>query len=160
EPRREYIEQRLRATEERFRLAQVAGGIGWVEWDLGTRRWGWSPYVATLFGFDPPDQRPYFAGCEEAILADELLKLRAAVESAAETGAYYAEIRVKHRDGSTHWIAGKGEATKDATGRLRWIAGVYYEITERKTLESRLLAVNETLEGRIAQLREETRILE
>ena len=34
EYRREHIESRLREIEERFRLAQIASGIGWFEWDL------------------------------------------------------------------------------------------------------------------------------
>jgi GAF domain-containing protein len=40
------------------------------------------------------------------------------------------------------------------------VSGVYYEISERKALEARLLALNETLEARIAELREEARTLE
>jgi hypothetical protein len=40
------------------------------------------------------------------------------------------------------------------------VSGVYYEISERKTLEARLPALNETLEARIAELREEARTLE
>ncbi len=47
---RDQIAQRLEATEERFRIAQVAGGIGWFEWDLSTGEWEWTPHVAVLFG--------------------------------------------------------------------------------------------------------------
>jgi hypothetical protein len=36
---REHIESRLRQTEERFRLAQTASGIGWFERDLATNEW-------------------------------------------------------------------------------------------------------------------------
>jgi PAS domain S-box-containing protein len=151
--RRELIEQRLRTAEERFRQAQIVGGVGWFEWDLASNEWEWTPYIATLFGFDPQGSRSSFAISEQAIFPDDLPKLRAAVETAAGSGAYYTEFRVKHRDGSLHWIAGKGEASKDDTGRVRWIAGVYYEITDRKALEARLLAANETLETRVGQLR-------
>ena len=152
--RREVIEQRLQATEERFRQAQLAGGVGWFEWDLASNEWEWTPYIATLFGFDPEGEHSSFAISEQAIFPDDLSKLHAAVEVAVQSGAYYAEFRVKHRDGSIHWIAGKGEASKDDTGRSRWIVGVYYEISERKALEARLLGLNETLETRVAQLRE------
>ena len=48
EYRREHIERRLRATEERFRLAQIASGIGWFEWDLVTDAWEWTPHVAVV----------------------------------------------------------------------------------------------------------------
>src|SRR5690349_12163186 len=57
-------------------------------------------------------------------------------------------------------MAGKGEARKGGSGRAGWVSGVYYEISERKALEARLLALNETLEARIAELREEARTLE
>jgi signal transduction histidine kinase/CheY-like chemotaxis protein len=150
EDRRDRIERRLRATEERFRLAQIASGIGWFEWDLSANTWEWTPPVTTLFGFAEGAPGPSFADWEQVIFADDVPKLRAAAQGAAETGSYYVEFRVKHPDNSLHWIAGKGEATNDDAGQ-RWIAGVYYEITERKALEARLLALNETLEARVAE---------
>jgi PAS domain S-box-containing protein len=157
---RELIESRLRETEERFRLAQTASGIGWFEWDLATNEWQWTPYVAILFGFDPDIPKPAFSEWERAIFIDDVPKLHAAVERAAQSGAYYSEFRVRHPDGSVHWIAGKGEARKSANGGAGRVLGVYYEISERKALEARLLALNETLEARIAELREEARTLE
>lgn len=157
---REHIENRLRETEERFRLAQTASGIGWFEWDLATNEWQWTPYVAVLFGFDPESAKPSFSEWERAIFIDDVPKLHTAVERAAQSGAYYSEFRVRHPDGSVHWIAGKGEARKRENGRAGRVSGIYYEISERKALEARLLALNETLEARIAELREEARTLE
>ena len=148
--RREQIERSLRATEERFRVAQAAGGIGWFEWDLVTDEWEWTPHVAVMFGFDPEAPRRSFAEWEPAIFIDDVPKLHSAAQTAAETGAYYVEFRVMHPDGSLHWVAGKGELAKDATGSARRVAGVYYEISERKQLEARLLALNESLEARVA----------
>ena len=70
------------------------------------------------------------------------------------------EIRVKHSDGSVHWLAGKGEIVPDKGQRARWLRGAYYEITDRKVLEARLLALNETLEARVAEVRDEAQTLE
>src|SRR5438874_1772533 len=147
---RAQIEQRLRATEERFRIAQAAGGIGWFQSDLVDDAWEWTPHVAVLFGFDPETPRPLFADWQPAIFIDDVPKLRSAVEVAGERGAYYVEFRVTHPDGSVHWIAGRGEITKDDIGRARRVAGVYFEISERKALEARFLALNESLEARVA----------
>jgi PAS domain S-box-containing protein len=151
EDSRDRIERRLHATEERFRQAQNVGGIGWFEWDLSSNAWEWTPPVAKLFGFEAGPPGPSFADWERGIFPDDVPKLHAAVVAAGRSGSYYAEFRVKHPDGSLHWIAGKGEATADDTSGGRWIAGVYYEITERKALEARLLALNETLEARVAE---------
>jgi signal transduction histidine kinase len=67
---------------------------------------------------------------------------------------------VRHPSGAVRWLAGKGAAAADAHGRQRWLCGVYYDITDRKGLDARLLALNETLETRVAELREEARTLE
>ena len=149
--RRDHIELRLKETEERFRIAQVAGGIGWFEWDLMTDAWQWTPHVAVLFGFDPETSRRQLADWQPAIFIDDVPKLRLAIEQAGEKGPYYVEFRVTHSDGSVHWIAGKGEITRDAAGRALQVAGVYYDISERKALEARLLALNEGLEARVAE---------
>ena len=151
ESRRNQIEQRLHATEERFRVAQAAGGIGWFEWDLETDAWAWTPHVAVLFGFDPETPRPQLADWQPAIFVDDVPKLRMAVAAAGEKRPYYVEFRVTHPDESVHWIAGKGEITKDESGHARRVSGVYYEISERKALEARLLALNEGLEARVAE---------
>jgi PAS domain S-box-containing protein len=147
---REEIVQRLKATEERFRIAQIAGGIGWFEWDLARNEWEWTSHVAVLFGFDPETPRRALADWQPAIFVDDLPKLHSAVEAAGETGPYYVEFRVTHRDGSVHWIAGKGEITKGESGRALRVTGVYYEISERKAVEARILALNEGLEARVA----------
>ena len=146
---RDEIARTLMGTEERFRIAQVAGGIGWFEWDLETNTWEWTPHVAVLFGFDPETPRPSFADWQPAIFVDDVQKLRAAVEQAGATDPYYVEFRVTHPDGSVHWIAGKGEITKGATSRPKRVAGVYFDISERKALEARFLALNESLEARV-----------
>ena len=87
--RRDQIEQRLKATEERFRIAQVAGGIGWFEWDLVTDAWECTPKwrccsVSTL----------RLADWQPAIFIDDVPKLRSAVEVSSERGPYYVEFRV------------------------------------------------------------------
>ena len=50
---------------------------------------------------------------------------------------------------STGWRA-RGQIAPDETHQARWLRGAYHEITDRKVLEVRLLALNETLEARVA----------
>jgi len=151
---------RQRALEERERLAQAAGGIATFLWDLASSKCEVTPQIAVLFGFGRDDPTPSFADWQRAIFADDFLKLRAAVEGAARTGSFYAEFRVRGADGGVRWIAGKGEAGPDDGGGRRYLSGVYRDITERKQLEARLLSLNETLEARVAEIREEARTLE
>lgn len=144
------LEQRLRETEERFRIAQDAGGIGWFEWNLITNEWKWTPQVAVLFGLDPETPRPLFADWHPAIFIDDVPKLRAAIDRTGENSPYFVEFRVTHPDGSVHWIAGRGEIARNEARQAVRVAGVYYDISDRKALEARMLALNEGLEARVA----------
>ena len=91
---------------------------------------------------------------------DDIPKINNAVDAAKENGAYYVEFRVIDPDGRLRWLAGKGQlVTHTASGAQR-LRGTYYDISERKQLEARLLSVNETLEARIGELRAETHALE
>jgi PAS domain S-box-containing protein len=152
------LEARMRAAEDRLRVAEAASGFGTFEIDLDSRDWIWSRQVALLFGLDPDTAMRSFSSWESAIFVDDVTKIHEAFRAARRTGAFYAEFRVKHSDGSLHWIAGKGQvAVGEPPSMLR---GALFEITERKALEARLLAVNETLEARVGQVREEARTLE
>jgi PAS fold len=149
-----------RVPEEQVRLLQAIVGTGAFELDLASRRLLTTPQVAVLFGFGPGVPAPSLADWEAAIFADDVSKLRAEIEAARQTGVFVAEFRVRHPDGSIHWLAEKGEIIRDGEGRPRWLRGTCYDITERKALEARLLAVNAMLEARVAEVREEARTLE
>jgi PAS domain S-box-containing protein len=145
------LEARLRESEEQLRLREEASGVGTFELDLSSDRWGWTPQVNVLFGFDPEGPKSSFADLEEVIFVDDVPKLHAAIEAARQSGIYHVEFRVKHSDDSVHWLAGKGRIALDEANQARWLRGAYYEITDRKLLEARLLALNETLEARVSE---------
>jgi PAS domain S-box-containing protein len=140
--------------------AQQAGGTGIFRLDLGSNRWDWTPQIAVLFGLDPAKAGPRFEDWESTIFADDVPKVRAAIKTAATGGSYYIELRVRHPDQSVHWLAGKGQTKSDESGKPRWLFGSYFEITDRKILDARLLALNETLEARVVEVRREARTLE
>lgn len=72
------------------------------------------------------------------IFVDDVPKIHEAFRAARRTSNFSAEFRVRHSDGRLHWIAGQGLL---AVGEPRSLLRVaLFEITERKTLEARLLA--------------------
>jgi PAS domain S-box-containing protein len=146
--------------EEWVRAAQLAGGTGTFRLDLRSNRWEWTPQIAVLFGVDPSSATSRFEDWESAIFVDDVPKVRTAVKSAAASGSYYVELRVRHPDQSVHWLAGKGRAEANESGEAHWLRGSYFEITDRKVLEAKLLALNEALEARVAEVNDETRRLE
>src|ERR1700676_5159891 len=152
--RDEEYKERLRASEERLRLGEIAGGIATFEYDYANSSWNWSAQAAAIFGLD--EQR--FDHWEKAVFFDDVPKIRAAAEAAKQSGNFYVEFRVRYSDDSLHCIAANGQIAPPSSKRL--LRGAIYEITTRKALEVRLLALNETLEARVGELRQEARYLE
>jgi PAS domain S-box-containing protein len=140
--------------ERQLREAEAASGIGAFVLDLSIGEWAWSPAVASLFGFTNDRAPERFEEWLQAVFVDDVPKIRHAIDTAKASGGFYVEFRVRRSEGPLRWLAGKGQASD---GTLR---GIFYDIGERKQLEARLLAVNETLEARLAELREEARALE
>ena len=85
------IEARLRISEERLRLAE-ASGIGMFELDLASDRLEWTPQVAVLLGLDSRIPGATLADWERVMFADDVPKVRAAIETAARTGRYHIGI--------------------------------------------------------------------
>jgi PAS domain S-box-containing protein len=154
------IGMQSRLSNEQLRLLESTAGTGAFEFELATQRLVTTSQVAVLFGLDPKVPRSSFEDWEPAIFFDDVPKLRAEFEIALQTGAFSGELRVTHPDRSVHWLEAKAEIVADQGGVARWLRGTCYDITERKVLQARLLAANETLEARVAELREEARTLE
>ena len=145
---------------ERLRFAEAASGIGTFEMDLGSGTLEWGPQVAALFGLDPAKAENKFAAWEKVIFFDDVPKIRAAFDDARQHGTCAVEFRVRHPDGQVCWLACKGQVSTLPPSEKPILRGAFYSITERKTLEARLLALNETLDSRVADLREEARTLD
>jgi PAS domain S-box-containing protein len=152
--REEGYEERLRASEERLRRGEIAGGIATFEYDYNRGTWGWSAQAAPILGVEGETA----VGWERSVFPDDVLKIQAALEAAKQDGQFYVEFRARHNDESLHWIVAKGQIAVAAPHPL--LRGAIYEITDRKALEVRLLALNETLEARVAELRQEAKSLE
>ncbi len=132
----ERVEEALRASEERLRIAQRAGGVGTFEWypDAGKldvsdeyrRIWGIAPGVEVttelLLGLLHPDDRG-LSGPARLRSDDNPLE--------------YAEYRITRPDtGEERWIARRGEAVPGSGGAPRRFVGIASDITERKRAEA------------------------
>ena len=104
------LEDRVQALEEMLRLGATAGGTATFELNVSEKQWRWSPHAGALFGFAPDAEDDSLQRWEQVVFADDLPKLRAATEEALSSGTLYVEFRVRHSDGSVHWIAAKGVA--------------------------------------------------
>jgi PAS domain S-box-containing protein len=127
-------------SEVRLRLAFSAAGLGtWdytpdqdeVVWQIGDAEERRTTYEGFMAGVHPIDR----ARMEPA--------LRAAM-SEPNTGVFTAEYRLQRRDGSTRWMATRGQCFFRGDKCSRFV-GVTQDITERKTAEATLRRQNRLL---------------
>jgi diguanylate cyclase (GGDEF)-like protein/PAS domain S-box-containing protein len=136
---RKRAEEALRESEERLRFAFDAANMGTWEWDATTNKSTWSDQLQWLHGLVPGT----YGGTYEHFLAlvhpEDREYIRQAVARAGEDGTVYdIEFRIVRPDGSVRWMARKGRAVCDQTGRVIRMVGVAMDITERKQAEEAL----------------------
>jgi PAS domain S-box-containing protein len=143
------VQEHLRASEARLRVALQAGGMGVWHWNPQTDDGDVDEAIDAFSGLGPTtpadDAVRRFLDCVDA---DDLATMRAHADAALRDGApYRREFRFRHPDGSVRWFASHGTALP-AKGTSTNLVGVTFEITERRQAESAL----RDNEARLAQL--------
>lgn len=143
---RKRIEEALRESEERLRLAVRAGRMYAFEWDTATDVIIRSGKCADIFNWmdDPtrdtgrqfaarvhPDERGLYAAAETGL--------------SAANPTYQICYRMVRPDGSVIWLEDTGQASFDNQGRLLRTIGMVADVTERKLTEEALSSVGRRL---------------
>lgn len=152
---RKKVEETLRMSEVRLRLAQDAAKAGAWEWDLRTNENIWSDELWKLYGLEPHCCEPTYETWRQTVHPDDWEKVDQVAQEAATKGIELnAEWRVSNRDGSVRWLMSRGRPLKDTEGRPVRFVGIVMDITERKRMEGilkersiQLEAANKELES-------------
>ncbi len=140
-------QEALLKNEEWLRLTMEGGRVGTWTRDLDEyNRVIWSPELEEIFGL----RRGEFPQTEEAFFAfvhpDDRARLSQAVTRAIESrGAYDIEFRYTRKDGAQRWMLGRGRAFYTEDGKPYRLAGLGWDITERKLVEESLVKNQEAL---------------
>ena len=133
-------QEALLKNEEWLRLTMEGGRMGTWSRELDEdNRVIWSPELEEIFGL----RRGEFPQTEEAFFdfvhPDDRERLSQAVTQAIESrGAYDIEFRYTRKDGAQRWMLGRGRAFYAADGKPYRLAGLGWDITERKQAEEAL----------------------
>ncbi|GLQ53795.1 hybrid sensor histidine kinase/response regulator [Devosia nitrariae] len=140
----------LAESRERLDTALLAGNLGTWELDLLTMQLETSATTRSAFG-RAGDAVFGYSELLASIHPEDREPVLAALEHTGQSGAdYRVECRIVWPDGSQHWAEMHGRRLLDAEGRPSKIVGVTSDITVRKTSEQQLVAVNQSLEQRVA----------
>jgi len=138
---RKRMEDALRESEQRLKLAQQAGRIGSFEWNVQTGVNVWSPELEAMYGLEPEEFGKTQPAWEQLVHSEDRARAVGWVEQTFKTGEpVEGEWRVVWRDGSVHWVIGRFHGLRDGAGKPLRLSGVNIDITERKRAEERLKA--------------------
>ena len=132
---RKLAEEALRTSEERFRLAALAGRMFAYEWDAATDEITRSGDFAHILGSDEPLETT-----GQQILGrihpDERERVVTAVAALSpENPHLQISYRMARRDGTFIWVERNSLAHFDEQGRMLRLVGMVADITERKLAE-------------------------
>jgi PAS domain S-box-containing protein len=128
-------EWRIRASEERLRLALDAGRMGVWDWNIRTGDLKWSDSLEPLHGLAPGTFGGTFEHFQALIHPDDRDAVNDAIQQALEgSGEFYVEFRNVWHGGGIHWIAGSGKVYYDDGSPSRMI-GIGMDVTRRKRAE-------------------------
>ena len=123
----------VRDCNEWIALATDAARMGTFDWDVVADTVKWNKYHELLLGYAPGAVEHSYANWECRVHPADLEQADAAVKRAMKDRIdYSAEYRVIWTDGSIHWLASFGRFYYDEKLQPVRMAGVTYDITNRK----------------------------
>ena len=137
---RKQAEEALRESEERFRLAAEASGLGIWDCDLTLDRRKWSDRLYEILGVGR-DVEPCLEAAEACIHPSDRAKFMRMIRHARENDVarFEGSFRIcRPRDGAERWVAMNGWRTFKTNSKLRRIIMTVRDVTEEKTAEERI----------------------
>ncbi|WP_298815801.1 PAS domain-containing protein [uncultured Chloroflexus sp.] len=133
------IAERLRVSEERYTLAERAVQDGVWDWDIINGVTYLSPQWKAMFGFGADELPNTITTFFERIHPDDWPAVTKAIDRHfAGLEPFNMEFRMRYRDDRYRWILARGEALRDADGKVTRMVGALSDITERKQLDERI----------------------
>ncbi len=142
--------QRENIEEEKLNYAWT-GNLGRWYWNFQTNIVTFNPLKVTTLGYDIkdiPERTNYQYFTEKLHPEDYDVAMTAMRDHLNGTKSVYeTEYRIKTKDGKWRWYYDLGKITKrDEEGKPLLVAGIVFDITERKELQKKLEEQNELLE--------------
>lgn len=132
-------EEALRESENRYRLlvSNIPAVVfkGYLDWSIEFI----DDKVEGLTGYSRDDFNSRRMKWRDLILPEDLESARQAFLRALKTNkSYVREYRIRHKDGHLVWIQARGQILCDLQGKVEYVYGVFFDITEHEQAEEAL----------------------
>lgn len=142
---RRRAEHALALGEERMLAATEGARIGVYDFQVHGGQLYLSPSWKAQLGFADTELESSTDAFLSRVHPDDLPRLsrQYGAYCADPRGAYQAEFRLRHRDGSWRWIRSQGRMFPDAEGRMARLIGAHVDVTEDRQRAAALAASEE-----------------
>ncbi len=146
--------QQLQASTERLRLVHRATTDVVWDWDAESGMTEWSPAIRDVLGWNVLKTR--LAWGQTRIHPDDRDRVVESFSAAIERGGptWQDEYRFPRADGSYVFVLDRGHIKRNADGVATRIVGALVDLSERKAIESQLIAARQAAEESQQSLRE------
>ena len=134
---RKRVEEALRQRENDLRQAERVAHLGSWIWNVADDTSRWSEELYRIMGVDPPTPADApIAGADRPMAPESIATIRNALQAVLRDGRpHETEMEITRPDGTTRWIAARGEAVRNERGEIVAVAGTAQDITELKELQ-------------------------
>jgi diguanylate cyclase (GGDEF)-like protein/PAS domain S-box-containing protein len=122
---------KLNESREMLQRTERISHTGSWEWDMASDSVIWSDEMYRIFGFDPARRAPSLAEHDQLYPAEDMRRLRRAVDAALNQGTpYEIQLQAIRQDGGTRVCLARGYQKRDAEGRVTGLYGTLQDISE------------------------------
>jgi diguanylate cyclase (GGDEF)-like protein/PAS domain S-box-containing protein len=139
------LDRELAHVREREALWQGCANDGLWDYDAATNRTWFSPRWRAMLGYDD-DELADGIDWNKLVHPDDRSRVSQLIRDhvAGKSEIFESTHRMLRRDGEWLWVVSRAKAFMDESGRLRRLAGVEHDITERKLYEEALFREKES----------------
>jgi len=136
---RKLAEEALRRNRTMLARAEAITHVGSWEWEVATDTVTWSDELYRILQRDPAAGAPSFADHAQLYIAEDMQRLRDAVEAALTQGTpYELDLRAIRKDGATVVVLAVGHAEIGTDKHVTRLFGFIQDVTERRAAERAL----------------------
>ncbi len=135
---RKRIENALRQSEERLKLAMESSEEGLWDWNIASKSMFLSPRIPAMLGYSPSEFGVSITGMYRRIHPDDRRSTLAAIRAhlRGQTPSCTVEYRICCRDGAWKWVQDNGRVvSRDPKGLPLRMIGTRRDMTERRKTE-------------------------